>query len=438
MSVSFSVIIPVFNKWELTRRCLASLASCTREENFEVLVADNASGDETVSACAPTGRALFGTRFKHLRFETNLNFAGACNRGAAAAEGERLFFLNNDTVLTPDWLEPLLRAFTEEERLGAVGPLLLYPECEGFRDRVQHLGVAFGPTMHVCHLYEGIPAAHPLACRQRFFQAVTAAAVMLPKALFWAVGAFDEGYINGFEDLDLCARLGASGWKMTCSPKSRIYHLCGQTPGRSAHDAANSRLLGIKRGSQLVPDKHAFLESDGYRLRLTPWLTYVVEGKQETVFRLHARSGKTAQLPPEEQILQWSALLEEEPYWMESYLRLAAILESKQQMAEALRVLLLATRFRDTPETLLPLWRLARRAGQAGLARAVEQKLKDYAWLPEDERIRSMRRLRARFRGEISGLSEDAHAFLAHADVFHRTQVLPLQAELSDVSADHR
>lgn len=437
MAIAFSVIIPVFNKWELTRRCLASLASCTPMEDFEVLVADNASGDETASACAPTGQALFGTRFRHLRFETNLNFAGACNRGAEAAEGERLFFLNNDTMLTPDWLAPLLTAFAEEERLGAVGPLLLYPECEGFRDRVQHLGVAFGPTMHVCHLYEGIPASHPLAYRRRFFQAVTAAAVMLPKALFFALGAFDESYINGFEDVDLCARLGASGWKMTCAPQSRIYHLCGQTPGRATHDAANSRLLGTKRGAQLVPDKHILLASDGYRLRLTPWLTYAVEGEKETAFRLYARSRRIVQLPPEEQIPHWSALLEEEPYWMESYARLAAIWESKQQMVEALRVLLLATRFRDTPETLLPLWRLARRAGQSALAGAAEQTLREYAYLPEKERIRNMRHLRMRFRGEIPEISEDAHVFLSQADVFHRTQILPLQAALSAASADH-
>ncbi len=430
MAFRFSVVVPVYNKWELTRRCLVSLAACTPGEDFEVLVADNASTDATATACVPLGRALFGTRFRSLRFERNLNFAGACNRAAREATGERLFFLNNDTRLVPGWSEPLLAAFGAQERLGAVGPLLLYPECDGFPDRVQHLGVAFGPTMQVCHLHEGIPAGHPLARNRRRFQALTAAAVMLSRDLFFRLGLFDEAYVNGFEDLDLCARIDAAGLHMTCVPESRIYHLCGQTPGRGAHDDANSRLLRERCVKLPTPDKHALLEADGCRLRLTPWLTFDVEPGAAGAVHLRTRLKEIRRLPDAERAAAFGALTEEEPYGRQVYVLWAEALEREGRIMDALRVLLLASRFWGTPEILLPLLRTAQRAGEEGAARAAAIRLGEQATLPLVERIRRMRSLRARFRGFIPALAEDADAFLARAEQFQCTSAASLQAAL--------
>ena len=104
MSLQLSVIIPVWNCWELTRNCLTSLREFTPGNFMQVLVVDNGSSDETPSHLPALGKQLFGQNFVHLRNEQNLGFAKACNQGAALAQAEMLFFLNNDTLLLKDWL----------------------------------------------------------------------------------------------------------------------------------------------------------------------------------------------------------------------------------------------------------------------------------------------------------------------------------------------
>uniref|UniRef100_UPI0012EBC515 glycosyltransferase family 2 protein n=1 Tax=Desulfovibrio cuneatus TaxID=159728 RepID=UPI0012EBC515 len=138
LSPTVSIIIPVMNKWELTKACLESLARHTPAGVAEVIVVDNGSTDETAHALAPLGKQLFGNLFTPIRWEENRNFGPACNAGAEAARAPMLFFLNNDTLLTPNWLPPLLEAFDANPRLGAVGPLLLYEN-----GTVQHMGVTF-------------------------------------------------------------------------------------------------------------------------------------------------------------------------------------------------------------------------------------------------------------------------------------------------------
>lgn len=96
-----SIIIPVWNLWDMTAACLRSLAMHTREENVEIVVVDNGSTDATTTELEALGRALWGAAFCPVRLTANLGFAGGCNAGAAAATGDLLFFLNNDTTVTP-------------------------------------------------------------------------------------------------------------------------------------------------------------------------------------------------------------------------------------------------------------------------------------------------------------------------------------------------
>ena len=128
--VTTSVIIPVFNKVEFTFQCLRSLL---REVNFndtEVIIVDNASTDRT--------RELLNHFRGHVRVienAENRGFVDACNQGAESARGRYLVFLNNDTVVLPGWLEALVETIERDERAGAVGSLLLYPD-----GRIQEAG----------------------------------------------------------------------------------------------------------------------------------------------------------------------------------------------------------------------------------------------------------------------------------------------------------
>lgn len=330
-----SVVIPVHGNFALTRDCLKSLAR-TAGQPLEVIVADNGSRDETPQELPGLGRALFGPLFRHIRFEENRNFAAACNVGARTASADFVFFLNNDTLLTQGWLAPLLRRFRTTPRLGAAGPLLTYAD-----GTVQHLGVAFKPGYKLGHLYKGLPATHPLAQKRRFFKALTAAALLMPRGLFLSSGGFDEGFINGYEDVDLSLRLTAAGLSLASVPESRIIHLESKTPNRFVHEEANGlRLLGKWRLDRLV-DMPDHVAADGYALTVTPELELRLTTSPAVSEELHAKLGTFDPALCRE-------LLEQEPLWEEGYRHLGAHLESNGQTADALDLYRSATQCKNS------------------------------------------------------------------------------------------
>ena len=358
-----NVVIPVFNLWEMTEACLASLAEHAPPDEILVTVADNASTDATASACEPRGRALFGERFTYLRLPENAGFSAACNRGAAApgaTDVPFVFFLNNDARLTPGFLAPLLEAFEADAggTLGAVGPLLLYPGS----GRVQHLGIAFGPDLSVEHLYENFPANHPAVRGKRDFQAITAAALLLPKALFDAAGRFHEGYQNGFEDLDLCCALRQAGKRLTVVPESVVYHFAGRSAGRFARDAQNAALLADRRPDGFVPDLHKFLAEDGFE----PALTETLDLYGRLPAPVSAKLLRTLGRPFDP--AKCLALVTREPLFEAGYALLAGRLEEGGLFAETAELCALQAFFFPTLANARHLARAAARAGNAELA----------------------------------------------------------------------
>lgn len=358
MSASVSVIIPVWNLWNMTRGCLESLAQHTAPGNLEVIVVDNGSTDETAAALEPTGKKLFGQRFRSVRLPQNLGFAKGCNAGAAAASGDLLFFLNNDTVVTENWLPPLCAALERSPFLGMVGPLLLYPEI----DEVQHCGVSISPTRELGHIYASFPAAHRAPRKQRPLQAITGAAILLPARLFRACGCFYEGYLNGYEDLDLCCAIRREGLHLACVAKSVIYHLTSQTPGRFDNDTPNAALLSERWPNAFKPDAHIILKEDGYIPLLCPDLSlsgHLPHEKEMALTQAFARHFD---------VQRCLARLHAEPLWQGGYVLLAQHLEAQGQWQEACRVRTRLIRFFPSTEHALALTKTAGRCGEPEIA----------------------------------------------------------------------
>ncbi len=270
--IQTSIVIPVYNKWDLTRPCLKAIADTTRNLPIEVILVDNASSDVTPKAAPFLGEQLFGQNFHYLRNEQNRNFAGASNQGARLAKGDFLLFLNNDTETLDNWYAPLLDDFATYPDIAATGPLLVYPATEPFGYTIQHLGVYIGPLLRVGHLYAGLPASSQLAQKRRFFQAITAGCMLMKRELFLNMGLFDEHFRNGFEDVDLCARISSKGMRMTVNPQAKVIHYESQTPGRFAHGKENSSYLTQNNLKLLTPDQERLLMEDGISLNLSPWV----------------------------------------------------------------------------------------------------------------------------------------------------------------------
>jgi GT2 family glycosyltransferase/tetratricopeptide (TPR) repeat protein len=254
-----SIIIPVWNKAELTRQCLTKLAEATRGIDYEVVIVDNGSTDETPAFL----RRLSGD----VRIVTNAEnrgFAKACNQGAALAKGRYLVFLNNDTIPLPGWLNALVDEVETHAEVAVVGSKLLYED-----GTVQHAGVAFSWTWSTpYHIYRGVSRQAPMVGRRRELQAVTGACMLIRREQFEAVGGFDEDYRNGFEDIDLCLKVRERGGRIVYQPKSVLYHLESQTPGRKDHDRANAKRLCGRWGHKWwLSDEYMIYTEDGLAWR---------------------------------------------------------------------------------------------------------------------------------------------------------------------------
>lgn len=252
-----SIVIPVWNKMELTVQCLTKLAEATKGIEYEVIVVDNHSTDGTAEFL----RQLSGD-VRIIRNEANLGFAKACNQGARAARGKYLVFLNNDTIPQQNWLAPLVQEVEEHPEVGVVGSKLLYPD-----GTIQHAGVVFSRDGAPYHIYQKMPADWPAVNRRREFQAVTGACLLMRRGLFEAVGGFDEKFINGFEDVDLCLKVRERGKQVIYQPRSVLFHLESQTPGRHANESDNFRHLRERwKDHWWVVDLDLHYYIDGYKL----------------------------------------------------------------------------------------------------------------------------------------------------------------------------
>jgi GT2 family glycosyltransferase/tetratricopeptide (TPR) repeat protein/MoaA/NifB/PqqE/SkfB family radical SAM enzyme len=248
-----SIIIPVFNNLSLTRQCLDSLGENT-EGPHEIIVVDNGSTDGTRDYLSRLEAAGW-VRVVYNR--TNLGFAKASNQGARAARGEYLVFLNNDTIVQPGWLEEMVACATKDEKIGAVGAKLLYPD-----DTIQHAGVVFSKRKLVYHIYQHYDKDHPAVNKERTFQAVTAACMLIKKNIFLALGAFDEAYLNGYEDVDLCFKLREQGYKVVYNPRAVVYHLESQTPGRHDRGLDNSQIFRERWSDKIITDIDNYHQED--------------------------------------------------------------------------------------------------------------------------------------------------------------------------------
>lgn len=304
--IDCSIIVPVHNRASLTRQCLNRLLADATLPHSEIIVIDDASTDGT-----PELLSGYGNQIRVLVEPVNRGFAEACNYGAAIANGTFLIFLNNDTLPQKGWLENLHNYAVQHPQAAMVGAKLLYPD-----DTVQHAGVAICEDRYPRHIYAGFPADHPAVCKSRRFQIVTAACALVHRGIFNTLRGFDERYLNGYEDVDFCLRLGAGGYEV---------HFC--------HTAVLSHLESATRPLETLPQNLSLYRADWYD-RVVPdeFHYYLQDGlidvNYSPVYPIHLR------VSPQLATVQDPARREK----LEDLLHLRS-LQSSQQRREFLRVI---------------------------------------------------------------------------------------------------
>lgn len=247
-----SVVIPVFNRLKYTQKCLESVFEFGSKHAFEVIVVDNASSDGTEEFLAGlSGKILT------VHHEKNLGFAKACNAGASKASGEMLLFLNNDTIVTKNWMDVLAAELDENSEIAMAGSKLLYPD-----ETIQHAGVVFGEDKIPYHIYAREIKEKHYVNKKRKFNALTAACMLVRREIFEKVGGFDENFLNGYEDIDLCLKIKELGKDIMYCPESVVYHYESISEGRGDKHRENRELFLKKWGAKIQQDDYVYMTED--------------------------------------------------------------------------------------------------------------------------------------------------------------------------------
>ena len=228
-----SIVVPVHNRLDCTEAFIPSLLETTVSHSFELIFVNDKSEDGTKEFLD----GLEDPRITVIHNETWSGYATSVNRGVRRARGNILALLNNDLILTEGWLEPMLECFNEKLRVGTVGNIQRNIDTK----RIDHAGIIFDLVGLPDHYGKNYPFIWPFDFKD--FPAVTAACMLIRKELFDEMNGFDEGYLNGCEDVDLCLRLGENGYRNIVAGKSQIFHHVSASPGRRDNDNKNNQKL---------------------------------------------------------------------------------------------------------------------------------------------------------------------------------------------------
>lgn len=217
-----SVIIPVYNKFSYTYDCLRSIQVALPKRSFEIIIADDCSSDETL-LCS----LVFSGNVRIVRNTTNQGFIRTCNAGAAAARGQYLLFLNNDTLVKDGWLDELVGTFEQVPNVGIAGSKLLFED-----GTLQESGGITWRLGDGWNWGRGRDPSEPAFMYLRDADWVSGAALMIERPLFEQLKGFDEYYLPAYyEDTDLAFRVRALGKRVVVQPASEIIHLEGISAG---------------------------------------------------------------------------------------------------------------------------------------------------------------------------------------------------------------
>lgn len=213
-----SVVILNWNGKKFLRTCLQSLRQL-RYPAVEVIVVDNNSSDGSVEFIQKEFPSV-----RLIKNRQNTGFAAGNNTGASIATGKYLLFINNDTKVTPDFLNPLVKEAEEDPTVGCIQPEMRVMHTPTLLDEA---GAYLTFSGFLYHYGYRKPYRLPPYRRPREIFSAKGACMFLPRAVFDDVGAFDEDFFIFFEETDLCHRLWLAGYRVLYLPTSHIFHTVG-------------------------------------------------------------------------------------------------------------------------------------------------------------------------------------------------------------------
>lgn len=247
-----SIIIPAYDGWHMTSACLNALQHAIRGSGLsvEIILADDNSSDDTRLASAMYPGLTV------VRQESNLGFLLNSRAAAAQARGTFLVFLNNDTVVLPNWLVGLVTLARAEAGAAIVGARLLYPD-----GTIQECGSALLADGLAVSIGRGESRFAPLFCLDREVDYVSGASMLVRRDVWDQVGGFDTRYIPAYcEDSDLAMAVRALGWRVLCAARSQVLHYEHGSYG--AEQASAPKALMVANNAKLLQKWRDVLNRD--------------------------------------------------------------------------------------------------------------------------------------------------------------------------------
>lgn len=216
-----TIVIPVYNQFDYTYHCLESILKHSGTVPYEILLADDCSTDLTREA----EEILSGVHV--IRNQANLRFLANCNNAAAQARGKYILFLNNDTQVQDNWLQPLADLMEKDGSIGMTGSKLVYSD-----GHLQEAGGIFWKDASAWNYGHMRNPEDPEYNYVKEADYISGAAIMIRKSLWEEIGGFDQRFAPAYyEDADLAFEVRKRGYKVVYQPLSVVVHFEGVSNG---------------------------------------------------------------------------------------------------------------------------------------------------------------------------------------------------------------
>jgi GT2 family glycosyltransferase len=249
-----SIMVLMHNKVDMTQTCLERLADAVDGLDHEVILLDNAS-TEDIRRLEEYERCF--RKFTYFKSGENIPFSKVNNLGARQASGRWLLFLNNDVFVGRESIRQLLSPLSENPHIGVTGGKLLYPGDIS----VQHAGIGQMLWDHPSNYGVMARFDDPRVCRTSDRFALSGAMLCFPRDVFEMIGGFDERYIWGTEDIDICLKTRVGGYKVLYCPEAVGTHVESATIKitRLWEAEANCKLYRRLWDHMLVPAEQQYV-----------------------------------------------------------------------------------------------------------------------------------------------------------------------------------
>ena len=217
-----SIIIPHYNGEDLLYNCIDSIYKNISIKDFELIVVDNASTDDSINRIKSNFQNV-----KIISSNSNLGYSGGCNLGATHANGKYLLFLNNDTEHSSEWIEKLVHFLDSNSNIAAVQPKILNIYNKKLFD---YAGGTGGFIDKFCfpfvqgRIFDTLEEDHGQYNNPSKIFWASGAALMIRSNIFKELEGFDKIYFSYMEEIDFCWRVQSLGYEVWSFPSSYIYH----------------------------------------------------------------------------------------------------------------------------------------------------------------------------------------------------------------------